>query len=285
MTGGSTGTPSATRRPWPTSKRSSRTSNDRSSVADEDPAVHPSLGFTTVNAAGPAGATRPVPRPWRTPVGQWGDGSPVGRGGTGGRGGRWMRGLPRRRPATYGGRQPGAGRQCGTDRPGRLRRAGRVREPGRFAPQVRRYAGQAGIGAQLLMAILYNESYKPHDPDLERAWQKVDPDAAFGVANMHKATFDDTKRGRDFADRDWTELPDDPDLAIKAAAWYLHDLARQLPAHWPARYTKDELLALGYNAGPGSMKAFAQGAKAGTVAQSYVDHLHANWDAAAQALR
>ncbi len=157
--------------------------------------------------------------------------------------------------------------------------------PARFAPQVRRYAGQAGIGAQLLMAILYNESYKPHDPDLERAWQKVDPDAAFGVANMHKATFDDTKRGRDFADRDWTELPDDPDLAIKAAAWYLHDLARQLPAHWPARYTKDELLALGYNAGPGSMKAFAQGAKAGTVAQSYVDHLHANWDAAAQALR
>ncbi len=143
--------------------------------------------------------------------------------------------------------------------------------PARFAPQVRRYAGQAGIGAQLLMAILYNESYKPHDPDLERAWQKVDPDAAFGVANMHKATFDDTKRGRDFADRDWTELPDDPDLAIKAAAWYLHDLARQLPAHWPA--------------GPGSMKAFAQGAKAGTVAQSYVDHLHANWDAAAQALR
>src|SRR6266545_1800110 len=150
MTGGSTGTPSATRRPWPTSKRSSRTSNDRSSVADEDPAVHPSLGFTTVNAAGPAGATRPVPRPWRTPVGQWGDGSPVGRGGTGGRGGRWMRGLPRRRPATYGGRQPGAGRQCGTDRPGRLRRAGRVREPGPLRPAgtaVRRPGRDRGAAA------------------------------------------------------------------------------------------------------------------------------------------
>jgi len=155
----------------------------------------------------------------------------------------------------------------------------------RFAPQVRRYAGPAGIGAQLLMAILYNESYKPHDPDLERAWHKLDPNAAFGVANMHQATFDETKRGRDFADREWQELPDDPDLAIEAAAWYLHDLAGQLPAKWPARYTRDELLALGYNAGPGSMRAFANGAKPGQVAQSYLDRLHTNWDAAAQALK
>jgi hypothetical protein len=157
--------------------------------------------------------------------------------------------------------------------------------PGRSAPQVRRYASQAGIHAQLLMAILYNESYKPHDPDLERAWQKVDPEAGFGVANMHRATFEDTKRGRDFAGREWQELPDDPNLAIEAAAWYLHDLAAQLPASWPARYPKDDLLALGYNAGPGSMKAFAQGGKPGSVAQTYLDRLHANWEAAAQALR
>jgi soluble lytic murein transglycosylase-like protein len=150
---------------------------------------------------------------------------------------------------------------------------------------VRKYAGQAGINAQLLMAILYTESYKPHDPDLERAWQKIDPNPALGVANMHRAAFDDTKRGRDFADRDWQELPDDPNLAIEAAAWYLHDLAALLPARWPARYTKDELLALGYNAGPGSMKGYAQGGKPGPSAQSYLDQLHANWDVAAQALR
>jgi soluble lytic murein transglycosylase-like protein len=157
-------------------------------------------------------------------------------------------------------------------------------DPARYAQPVRRYAAAAGIDAQLLMAILYNESYKPHDPALERAWQKLNPDAAFGVANMHRGTFDDTKRGRDFADRDWTELPDDPDLAIEAAAWYLHDLARRLPASWPGRYTRDELLALGYNAGPGSMASFAAGGKPGQVAQDYLDHLHANWDAAARAL-
>jgi soluble lytic murein transglycosylase-like protein len=157
-------------------------------------------------------------------------------------------------------------------------------DPARYARPVRTYAAAAGIDAQLLMAILYNESYKPHDPALERAWQKLNPDAAFGVANMHRGTFDDTKRGRDFAGRDWTELPDDPDLAIEAAAWYLHDLAGRLPASWPGRYTKDELLALGYNAGPGGMASFAAGGKPGLLAQAYLDRLHANWDAAARAL-
>jgi soluble lytic murein transglycosylase-like protein len=150
---------------------------------------------------------------------------------------------------------------------------------------VRKYAGQAGVDPQLVMAILYNESYKPHDPALERAWAKIDPNPAFGIANMHEGAFDDAKRGRDFADRDWSELPDDPDLAIEAAAWYLHDLGRQLPASWPARYTRDELLALGYNAGPGSMVSFARGGKPGATAQSYLDRLHANWSAAAAALR
>lgn len=115
-------------------------------------------------------------------------------------------------------------------------------DPARFAGQVRTHAQAAAVSPQLLMAILYNDSYKPHDPALERAWQKIDPNAAFGVANMHKAAFDQTKRGRDFADRAWEELPDDPDLAIKAAAWHLHGLAAQLPATWSGSYIRDELL-------------------------------------------
>lgn len=153
-----------------------------------------------------------------------------------------------------------------------------------FAPLVKRYANKAGIDPQLLMAILYNEAYKPHDPSLERAWQKFDTNAAFGIANMHRDAFNETKKGRDFAGRDWQDLPDDPALAIEAAAWYLHDLGSQLPAKWSAGYPRDELLALGYNAGPGSMKSFARGGKPGTTAQSYVDNLHANWSTAAKAL-
>ncbi len=158
-------------------------------------------------------------------------------------------------------------------------------DPAGYAAQVRKYAQQAGINPRLLMAILYNESYKPHDPSLERVWQRIDPDSGFGIANMHRAAFDETKRRHGFADRDWQELADDPDLAIRAAAWHLHDLADQLPSRRSADYTKDELLALGYNAGAGNMRLFAKGSKPGRVAQSYLDRLRDNWDRAGQAVR
>ncbi|MEU6219045.1 lytic transglycosylase domain-containing protein [Streptomyces sp. NPDC047022] len=157
-------------------------------------------------------------------------------------------------------------------------------DPADYASQVRAGARKTGVSAQLLMAILYNEAYKPHDPDFERAWQKYKPDAAFGIANMHRATFDGTKKGRDFANRRWEELPDDRDLAIEAEAWYLHDLAAQLPAAWSASYSKDELLALGYNAGAGNMLAFARGAAPGSQARSYLDRLRANWAEAGRAV-
>jgi soluble lytic murein transglycosylase-like protein len=158
-------------------------------------------------------------------------------------------------------------------------------DPTRFAPQVLQSAHQAGVDPQLLMAILYNESYKPHDPSFEREWLALNPGAALGIANMHEAAFNDTKQGRSFANRAWTELPDDPSLAILAAAWYLHDLAARLPTKWTSKYTKDELLALGYNAGPSSMVEFANGAKPGQVAQDYLDQLHENWAKAGTAVR
>ncbi|MET8629368.1 transglycosylase SLT domain-containing protein [Kitasatospora sp. NPDC004669] len=158
-------------------------------------------------------------------------------------------------------------------------------EPADYAAPVRRYAAEAGVDPQLLMAILYNESYKPHDPDLERAWQRGKPDASFGIANMHRAAFDDTKPGRPFASRQWEELPDDRDLAIQAAAWHLHDLAGQLPARPSAPLDKDELLALGYNAGAGNMLAFARGVKIGPQAQSYLDRLHDNWAKSGEAVK
>lgn len=156
-------------------------------------------------------------------------------------------------------------------------------DPSRYAAQVRTRAAEAGVDPQLVMAILYNESYKPHDPELERAWQKIKPDAAFGVANMHRATFDQTKHGRPFAARTWEQLPDDPDLAIQAEAWYLHDLSTQLPAAH-GKYQTSELLALGYNTGPGNMKAFARGTKPGAQAQTYLDTFRTNQAKAATAL-
>ncbi|WP_046730332.1 hypothetical protein [Streptomyces humi] len=157
-------------------------------------------------------------------------------------------------------------------------------DPADYARQVRDRARQAGVSAQLVMAILYNEDYKPHDPAFERAWQRLKPDAAFGIANMHRATFDEVKQGRDFANRSWTDLPDDRDLAIEAEAWYLHDLAARLPAGRSASYPRNDLLALGYNAGPSDMLAFARGATPGSQARSYLDELHANWTRAGRAV-
>ncbi|MFI9723006.1 lytic transglycosylase domain-containing protein [Streptomyces sp. NPDC052396] len=157
-------------------------------------------------------------------------------------------------------------------------------DPAHYAPQVIKHAREAGVSPRLMMAILYNEDYKPHDPAFERSWQKIKPDSAFGIANMHKAAFDQTKQGRPFAHRDWQDLPGDPDLAITAEAWFLHDLAAQLPAHWAGSYTKDQLLALGYNAGGGNMAAFARGATPGSTAGSYLDRLKENWDKAGKAV-
>jgi hypothetical protein len=157
-------------------------------------------------------------------------------------------------------------------------------DPAHYAADTVRYGRQAGIDPQLLMAILYNESYKPHDAASERAWQKLKPSASFGIANMHEAAFDETKRGRDFAGRSWTELPDHPDLAIEAEAWFLHDLSAQLPAQHTSSLTKDELLALGYNTGASNMRAFARGVTLGSMAQSYLDTLRQNWDKAGKAV-
>ncbi|MGW1071897.1 transglycosylase SLT domain-containing protein [Streptomyces sp. NPDC002537] len=170
----------------------------------------------------------------------------------------------------------------GTPGPNASKAAGN-QDVAQWAPQVTTYAKKAAVDPRLLMAILYNESYKPHDPELERAWQRLKPDSAFGIANMHKAAFDDTKSGR-FADRDWQELPDDPKLAVEAAAWYLHDLAAQLPSSRSGTYTENELLALGYNAGAGNMLAFARGAEPGSMARSYLDRLHQNWGKAGEAV-
>ncbi|GAB7186851.1 hypothetical protein ATKI12_6682 [Kitasatospora sp. Ki12] len=158
-------------------------------------------------------------------------------------------------------------------------------DPADYAAPVRRFAAEAGVNPQLLMAILYNESYKPHDPELEKAWQRSKPDASFGIANMHRAAFDDTKPGRPFASRQWEELPDDRDLAVQAAAWHLHDLAAQLPAKVGVPLSRDELVALGYNAGAGNMLAFARGVKIGSQAQSYLDRLRDNWTKSGEAVK
>ncbi|TDV55946.1 transglycosylase SLT domain-containing protein [Actinophytocola oryzae] len=159
------------------------------------------------------------------------------------------------------------------------------RDPAKFVSEVGTHAGAAGVNPVLVMAILYNESYKPHAPLLERAWQALHRDSAFGVANMHRVTYERTRRGRCFAERSWKELPHDPDLAIQAAAWHLHDLRTRLPAATTNSFTTDELLAMGYNAGVRNMLRFARGRQPGPLARAYVERLREHWTPAEDALR
>ncbi|MFI2780821.1 lytic transglycosylase domain-containing protein [Streptomyces sp. ALB3] len=142
-------------------------------------------------------------------------------------------------------------------------------DPADYATCVLHSAEESGVSPLLVMTVLHNEAYKPHHPLLERLWQWWKPGAAYGVGNMHRATFEQVRRSHGLAER-WQDLRDDPAFAVHAAALHLKDLDRSLPRRHVRRYTRDELLALGYNAGERNMRAFARGVPPGPMARSYL---------------
>ncbi|MFE3636330.1 lytic transglycosylase domain-containing protein [Streptomyces sp. NPDC059168] len=156
-------------------------------------------------------------------------------------------------------------------------------DPGDYAEAVVRSAEEAGVSALLLMGVLHNEAYKPHHPLLERLWHWWKPEASFGVANMHRAAFEQVRRAHGLTGR-WEDLRDDPVFAVRAAALHLGDLDRRLPRRHVRGYSRDELLALGYNAGERNMLAFARGVPPGPTARSYVRRLRADRPRSAEAL-
>ncbi|MFE9401424.1 transglycosylase SLT domain-containing protein [Streptomyces sp. NPDC006530] len=156
-------------------------------------------------------------------------------------------------------------------------------DPADYAGYVASSAEEAGVSPLLVMTVLHNEAYKPHHPLLERLWQWWKPGASFGVANMHRATFEQVRRKHSLSQR-WRDLRDDPAFAIRAAALHLKDLDQSLPGRHARRYTRDELLALGYNAGERNMRAFARGVPPGPMARSYLRRFRAYRGRAAAAL-
>ncbi|MEU6404980.1 transglycosylase SLT domain-containing protein [Streptomyces sp. NPDC046985] len=156
-------------------------------------------------------------------------------------------------------------------------------DPADYAACVARGSAAADVSPLLVMAVLHNEAYKPHHPLLERLWHWWKPGASFGVANMHQATFERVREAHDLAGR-WEDLRDDPEFAIHAAALHLKDLDRRLPERFSRRYRRDELLALGYNAGERNMRAFARGVPPGPMARSYLRRFRACQPQASRAL-
>ncbi|MFI2642100.1 transglycosylase SLT domain-containing protein [Streptomyces sp. NPDC018610] len=171
-----------------------------------------------------------------------------------------------------------AGHDAGTPplRPGEY-------DPADYAAYVVRSADATGVSPTLVMTVLHNEAYKPHHPLLERLWQWWKPGASFGVVNMHRATFERVRRTHGLSCR-WQDLRDDPATAIHAAALHLKDLDRSLPRRHVPRYTRDELLALGYNTGERNMRAFARGVPPGPMARSYLRRFRTHRGRAAEAL-
>lgn len=156
-------------------------------------------------------------------------------------------------------------------------------DPADYAASVARSAGEAGVSSLLVMTVLHNEAYKPHHPLLERLWQWWKPGASFGVANMHRATFERVRRMHGLSGQ-WQDFRDDPAFAIRAAVLYLKDLDRSLPQRHVRRYTRDELLALGYNTGERNMRAFARGVPPGPMARSYLRRFRLHRNRAAKVL-
>ncbi|WP_225823874.1 lytic transglycosylase domain-containing protein [Streptomyces naphthomycinicus] len=156
-------------------------------------------------------------------------------------------------------------------------------DPADYATVVMRSAGEAGVSPLLAMTVLHNEAYKPHHPLLERLWQWWKPGASFGVTNMHRATFERVQRTHGLPGR-WQDLRDDPAFAIRAAVLHLKDLDQSLPQRHVRRYTRDELLALGYNTGERNMRAFARGVPPGPMARSYLRRFRVHRNRAAKVL-
>ncbi|MEU2376142.1 lytic transglycosylase domain-containing protein [Streptomyces misionensis] len=186
--------------------------------------------------------------------------------------------MERSTTATGEGSSPveGGGARVPPLRPGRY-------DPADYVGPVLRSAGEAGVSPVLLMTVLHVEAYKPHHPLFERLWQWWKPGASFGVANMHRATFERVRRTHGLPGR-WQDLRDDPAFAIHAAALHMKDLDRCLPKRHVRRYTRDELLALGYNTGERNMRAFARGIPPGPMARSYLRRFRACRSRAADAL-
>ncbi|MEV6118719.1 lytic transglycosylase domain-containing protein [Streptomyces sp. NPDC052109] len=156
-------------------------------------------------------------------------------------------------------------------------------DPADYAAVVARSAQEAEVSPLLVMTVLHNEAYKPHHPLLERLWQWWKPAASFGVANMHRGTFERVQRAHGLRGR-WQDLRDDPALAIRVAALHLQDLDQSLPKRHVRRYTREELLALGYNTGERNMRAFARGVPLGPMARSYLRRFRLHRVQAAKAL-
>jgi hypothetical protein len=174
--------------------------------------------------------------------------------------------------------------------------------PESYVLQIAKYAAQAGVDPRLMLVILQNESNKIHGTVSD---QLVDPaidstacaithsqgcaGPSLGIADMKQATFDQVKanHGDLFGSDQWPDLTGNPDLAIQALAWELHDLAQGLPGTFVGQYSPEQMLGMAYNGGTQLALDYARGGTdlsqdTKTKLQFYADHVDQSWSGADQ---
>ncbi|MFQ6393161.1 hypothetical protein ACLMAJ_06895 [Nocardia sp. KC 131] len=149
-----------------------------------------------------------------------------------------------------------------------------------------KYGNTAGIDPRLVMAIVYNEGGYRSDSFIEnemsyaydvfvREGGNLIRPNSLGLTNMKEATFNKVKKKfpSEFAGKEWSNLKEDPDLAIMAATYNLKRIESQYVADAPEelkeKYTRDQFLAAGYNS-EDNIEAHFRAGDLGPVVQGYV---------------
>jgi RHS repeat-associated protein len=148
-----------------------------------------------------------------------------------------------------------------------------------YMREIAGYAQGAGVDPRLLMDFMINDNGAhvpgvPHIAAIEAfrsflariSELRGHKGGSLGMTNVSESAWETAiatqKRDlghSDLAGHDWRDLVDDPLLAIEAAAWVLRNVQDNLPTVDDKKgYTRNQLLAIGYNQGVGVMQWMAQ---------------------------
>jgi RHS repeat-associated protein len=156
--------------------------------------------------------------------------------------------------------------------------------PAIYAEKIVEYARDAGVDPRLLLAILLQEGRAADGHGQIEKWAiKWGYDTSRGIGNMGEATFIEVRRGRSYSNADWAELSDNPDLAIRASADYLHDLSSKAADKFSgtaAQLRRDELIGAGYRSGVEPVEHMSRGVESAATRSEmlqYAGYINQQW--------
>ncbi|WP_216894124.1 hypothetical protein [Nocardia alni] len=148
-------------------------------------------------------------------------------------------------------------------------------DPSKLDPSMRtwvesavKYGNQAGVDPRLVMAVVLNEGATRNQVlggvdntgyDAVRYLGSPFRNNSLGLTNMKEDTFNSVKQAfpDQFKNDDWHDLTGNNDLAVKASTYRLKQIqdnyAGRVPDDMRAKYSFNQFMTAGYNAGDGAM--------------------------------